>query len=53
MNVTIPLGAAAVCFIISFIAFHGKENGLGWLFLLVGLAVVVIGVLLTRGSRKQ
>ena len=52
MSFTIPLGAAAVCFIISYFAFHGEENDLGWLFLAVGLAVVVIGLLLAKGSHK-
>jgi len=53
MTFTIPLGAAAVCFIISYFAFHNGEGNLGWLFAAFGLAVVVIGLLFARGSRKQ
>jgi hypothetical protein len=47
-NIQLGAGAAAcaVCFIISFIAFQSGSAGLGWLFLLIGFAVAVLGFVL-------
>jgi 1,4-dihydroxy-2-naphthoate octaprenyltransferase len=51
MKIILPLGTSAICFIISYIAFHNQETGTGWLFLGVGLVVFVIGLLL--GQSKE
>jgi len=55
MKFNIKLGAGAVvgavCFVISYFAFHNDEAGLGWLFFLGGLAVVVLVLVLP--SNKQ
>ena len=50
MNFTIPLGIGAVCVIISYIAFHNQETGLGWLFLIAGLMIAVVGFFFSRGK---
>lgn len=51
MKVVLPIGGSAVCFVISYIAFHNDETGTGWLFLLAGLLVVVLG--LAFGSKSE
>ena len=51
MNISIALGVGAACVIISYIAFHNDETGLGWLFLIVGLIVALGGSFLSRGNR--
>jgi hypothetical protein len=54
-NIQLGAGAAAcvVCIIISFVAFQGDSAGLGWLFLLVGFAVAVLGFVLGgRGGSR-
>jgi VIT1/CCC1 family predicted Fe2+/Mn2+ transporter len=56
MKFNIKLGASAVvgavCFIISYVAFHDGEAGLGWLFFLGGLAVVVLGLILSSDKQE-
>ncbi len=44
-------GASAVCFIISYIAFHNDETFLGWLFLSVGL-VVALAAIFVAGRKR-
>jgi hypothetical protein len=45
INVFITIGSAGVCFIISWLSFESNQEGIGWLFLLVGIAIVVFGVI--------
>jgi 1,4-dihydroxy-2-naphthoate octaprenyltransferase len=44
MKVVLPISGSVICFIISYIAFHNHEAGVGWLFLGVGLLIVLIGI---------
>lgn len=50
MSIVLPLGSSAVCFIISAIAFYNDCLGLGVIFLLVGLLIVVLGLVFGRKS---
>jgi hypothetical protein len=52
MNVTIPLGVGAVCFILSYWAFHSYETGLGFLFAIFGFTIVLLGLVFSSKSRR-
>jgi VIT1/CCC1 family predicted Fe2+/Mn2+ transporter len=47
-NIQLGAGAiaCAVCLFISYVAFQDGNAGLGWLFLLVGFAIAVLGFVL-------
>ena len=51
-QITIPLGVGAVCFILAWISFTYHDDAqTGWVFVGIGLFVVVLGLVL--GRRKE
>ena len=51
MKFFIVLGVSAVPFVLSYLAFRDDETGLGWTFLLVGIALAVLGII-ASGKRR-
>jgi hypothetical protein len=44
INVFLTIGASGICFIISWLSFESSQDGLGWLFMLLGTAIVVFSL---------
>jgi hypothetical protein len=51
MKVYVTIGGSVACFAISYIAFTSHQTALGWLFLLVGIAIVVFGI--ASGNKSE
>jgi len=50
-KVVLPLGAGTVCLILAWVSFvHYHNTGVGWLFVVIGVGIVVLGLVLGRSK---